>query len=483
MTERAKFNEGLTHAAARHTPRLVSSICLLFIHTNTKETSMRSIDWLGLAATVNTWLTSRVDLNRRTLLILGSALITSALALGNNAGARERDADVRWVGTWTASPQAPEPPLIGATPATIDNQTIRQIVHTSIGGKWVRVRLSNEYGRTPLVIGAAHLAQQLPGGASDVIGSTDRVLTFGGRTSVTIPAGAPALSDPVEFDVPPLTNMAVSIYLPNATPVNTFHSLGRQSTYISTPGNFSGTTRMPVAQTTQSWYFLTGVSVVPHGRNAAAIVAIGDSITDGFASTVDANRRWPNVLANRLQGRPGLRNIAVLDHGISGNRTLHDFIGPNALARFDRDVLAAPGVRWVIVLEGINNIGIPGGLGRPGEAVSAEDIIFGYRQLISRARERGLKIYGGTLTPFEGFALPGYYTAEGEAKRQAVNQWIRTSGAFDAVIDFDKAIRDPANPGRMLPLYDSGDHLHPGDAGYQAMADAIDLSLFRDRDD
>jgi lysophospholipase L1-like esterase len=411
-----------------------------------------------------------------TVALWAVALVTSPLAWADDDKGSDR---TRWVGTWTASPQAPEPPIILATPAQFNNQTIRQIVHVSVGGNRVRVRLSNEYGNKPLVVGAVHVALQLPGNGPAIVPGSDRVLTFGGRTSVTIPAGAPALSDPVELTVPALSNMAISMHLPLATPVTTFHSLGRQTTYISGPGNFAGAATLPVAQTTESWYFLTGVTVAAR-RSASAVVALGDSITDGFASTVDANRRWPNLLAARLQARPDLRHVAVMDHGISGNRTLHDFIGPNALARFDRDVLAAPGVRWVVVLEGINNIGIPGAFGLPGEAVSADDIIYGYRQLIDRARERGLKIYGGTLTPFEGTTFPGYYTAAGEAKRQAVNAWIRTSRAFDAVIDFDRAIRDPANPLRMLPAYDSGDHLHPNDAGYQAMANAVNLGLFDD---
>ena len=419
-------------------------------------------------------------LSRRKILSVSAALMAAALFTGaNTSSADERDHDSRWVGTWTASPQAPEPPLILPNPSQFQNQTIRQIVHTSVGGHQVRIRLSNEYGTVPLVVGAAHIARQMPGGGASIVPGTDRTLTFGGRNSVTIPAGAPAISDPVELDVPALGNIAVSIHLPNATPVTTFHSLGLQTTYVSSQGDFTGAANLPVASTSQSWFFLSGVSVASR-RSAGAIVALGDSITDGFASTVDANRRWPNLLAQRLQAVPQLRHLGVLDHGISGNRTLHDFIGPNALARFDRDVLSAPGVRFVVVLEGINNIGLPGAFGRPQEAVSAEDIIYGHRQLIDRAHERGLTIYGGTLTPFEGTVFPGYFTPAGEAKRQAVNHWIRTSGAFDAVIDFDKAIRDPANPTRMLPAYDSGDHLHPNDAGYQAMANAVNLSLFRD---
>jgi len=421
------------------------------------------------------WLATR----RR--MFLGLAALACALAATSAALGHDNDDRWHWVGTWTASPQPPEPPFVAPLPAQFENQTVRQIVHTSIGGKVVRVRLSNEFGRTPLVVSATHIALQLPGGGASIVPGSDRALTFGGRASVTIPAGAPVVSDPIAMDVPALTNLAVSIHLPNLTPAATHHSLGRQTTYVSSQGDFTGAGNLPVALTTQSWFFLTGVSVATRHDDAAAIVALGDSITDGFNSTVDANRRWPNLLAQRLQAHPRLRHLAVLDHGISGNRTLHDFIGPNALARFDRDVLAAPGVRFVVLLEGINNIGFPGALGLTQEVVSAEDIIVSYRQLIARAHERGLKIYGGTLTPFEGTAFPGYFTPEGEAKRQAVNHWIRTSGAFDAVIDFDRAIRDPAQPSRMLPAYDSGDHLHPNDAGYQAMANAVNLSLFDER--
>lgn len=414
----------------------------------------------------------------RCMKMLSAALLVAGLLLP--AVRADDELRARWVGTWTASPQAPEPPLIAANPAQFSNQTIRQIVHTSIGGQALRVRLSNEFGRTPLTIGEVRIARQ-SSGPTTVPGS-DRALTFGGRSSVTIPAGAPVLSDPLQFDLPPLSNLVVSLYLPGTVPANTFHSLGVQTTYITATGNHTASVSPPVASTTTSWFFLTGVTVKASKRQAA-IVAVGDSITDGFASTVDANRRWPNRLAARLQARREFAHLAVLDHGISGNRTLHDFIGPNALARFDRDALNAPGARWIILLEGINNIGIPGAFGLAAEQVSADDIIAGHRQLVARAHERGLKIYGATLTPFEGTIFPGYFTAEGEAKRQAVNAWIRTSGEFDAVIDFDRAIRDPAHPARMLPTYDSGDHLHPNDAGYQAMADAIDLRLFRDDDD
>ena len=416
---------------------------------------------------------------RRTMLGWLPALAASALVFAASASAAFDSAkEPAWLGTWTASPQAPEPPLIAAVPAQFDNQTIRQIVHTSVGGTVVRVRLSNEYGTTPLVVGAAHIGRQSTGSPSSVMAGSERRLTFGGRASVTIPPGAPAISDPVALDFPALSNLAISLYLPKAVPVGSFHSLGVQTTFISSQGDHSADADLPVASTTTSWFFLSGVSVAatPAGR---AIVALGDSITDGYASTVDKHQRWPNLLAKRIQATSNLRRTAVLDHGISGNRVLHDFIGPNALARFDRDVLAAPAVRFVVVLEGINDIGLPGAFGLTDEVVTADDIIAGYRQLIARAHARHLKIYGGTLTPFEGTTIAGYYTAAGEATRQAVNAWIRSSGEYDAVIDFDLAIRDPAQPGRMLPAYDSGDHLHPNDAGYQAMANSIDLSLFQ----
>ncbi len=411
----------------------------------------------------------------------GVALAAVALSgAWGPAAAHGDDGRKNWVASWTASPQPPEPPFINPNPASFSNQTIRQIVHISLGGNTVRLRLSNEFGRTPLRVGELRVAHQLAG-VSTVPGS-DRPVTVGGQSSFTIPAGAPLISDPVDIRVPALSNVVVSIYLPDTVSTSTFHSLGVQTSYVTTPGNYTAAISPPVAATPTSGFFLSGLSVKAHKRSAA-IVTLGDSITDGFASTVDANRRWPNVLAARLQARHPYDHLAVANQGISGNRTLHDLIGPNALARFDRDVGATAGAKWVILLEGINNIGIPGAFGLPAEQVSAADIINGHRQLIARAKERGLKIYGATLTPFEGTVFPGYFTPAGEVKRQAVNAWIRGSGEFDAVIDFDRVIRDPAFPTRMLPAYDSGDHLHPNDAGYLAMANAIDLSLFRDSDD
>ena len=370
-----------------------------------------------------------------------------------------------WVGTWSASPQAASRPL------ELNDQTLRQTVHVSVGGTRVRVRISNAYGADSLRIGAARVGLH-SAGASITAGS-DRALTFNGSESTTIPAGALAISDPVRLRVPDRGDLAVSIYVPGKVLAATEHSLGLQTTYISPEGDFSGAESLPTAATTESFYFLTGVEV-DTPRRSSAIVTLGDSITDGLHSTPDANKRWSDRLAERLRSRKGSSNVAVLNAGISGNRLLHDTVGTSASARLDRDVLVLSGARYVIVLAGINDIGFPG-------SPSADEIIAGHRQIIDRAHAMGLKVYGGTLTPFQAY-LPGiYYTAGGEAKRQAVNHWIRTSKAYDAVIDFDKAIRDTVNPATIRAAYDSGDNLHPNDAGYRAMADAIDLSLFRER--
>lgn len=405
------------------------------------------------------------------LAVIAAMLLAAAgLAVIPTTFAEEGHGERHWVATWGASPSA-------ILTAGFNNQTLRLIVHTSIGGERVRVRLSNALGTQSVTIGAAHIALQSTD--ASIVPGTDRALTFSGAPSFTIPPNALVLSDPVEFDVPALTNLAVSIYLPGATGPATNHSLGVQTSYVSSTGDFTGTTALPVDHTVTSWFFLSDVEVKAD-EDVAAIVTLGDSITDGFASTPSANHRWPNFLAVRLLAHHPHHAPAVVDQGISGNRILHDVAGPNALSRFDRDVLAQSGVRFVTVLEGINDIGFPGAIPAfAGEGVTADQIIAGHRQIIARAHARGLRIYGCTLTPFEGTIFPGYFSAAGEAKRQAVNQWIRTSGAYDAVIDFDAATRDPSHPTRFLPAYDSGDHLHPNDAGYQAMANAIDLELFR----
>jgi lysophospholipase L1-like esterase len=440
------------------------------------------ISTLGSKAKLAMWPTINTRVRPRSWATVAATILAVAgIAFMPAAAAKDRhghDED-RWVGTWSASPQAAGTPFTG-TPVQINAQTVREIVHTSIGGDSVRVRLSNAYGTGSLVIGSAHLAVRSEGASIEP--GSDRVLMFNGSPTIAIPAGALVVSDPVTLTVPELGDLAVSIFIPGNVAATTEHSQGLQTTYISPPGDFSGAASMEAATTTQSWYFLAGVEVKA-SKKTRAIVTLGDSITDGFGSTPDTNGRWPNRLAERLQARPGKFRLAVLDQGIGGNRILHDFIGTNALARLDRDVLAQTGARYVIVLEGLNDIGIPGAFGLAAEQVTAEQIIAGHRQIIDRAHALGLKIFGGTLTPFEGATLPGFFSAAGEVKRQAVNEWIRTSKAYDAVIDFDAVTRDPAHPTRLLPAYDSGDHLHPNDTGYKAMADAVDLSLFSDDDD
>jgi lysophospholipase L1-like esterase len=420
--------------------------------------------------------------SRRLLAVLLAPLLLLGLPSAANA-----DRGPRWTGTWSTAPTGAGTPPVPAV--TFADQTLRQIVHTSIGGRSVRVRLSNEFGSRPLVIGAAHVARRASG--PDIAPGTDRRLTFGGRSAVTVPAGAPVLSDPVDLAVPAGSDLAVSLYLPQRTPASTVHGSAFQSSYVA-GGNVTASRRLAEPTLFTSWYFLTGVSVAgtPGSR---AVVAFGDSITDGAYTTVDANRRWPDVLARRL--RAAGEHLGVLNEGIGGNRLLHDgntlpdgpaagigpLFGPSALARFDRDVLAQPGARYVIVMLGINDIGHPTSISPPSEAVTVGQLVAGYRQLIARAHARGLAAYGATLTPFADTTIAGYYSEANEAKRQAVNRWIRTSGEWDAVIDFDRAVRDPDRPLRMLPRYDSGDHLHPNDAGMAAMARAIPLRLFAER--
>ena len=339
------------------------------------------------------------------------------------------------------------------------------------------MKLSNVFGTGPLVVAAAAIALRDAGEA--IVPGSAHALTFSGNPSFTLPPGAPVLSDPVDLHLPELSDLAIDLYLPGDTSATTSplttHTGALQTNYLSAPGDFTGVTAFPVAATRTSWLFLAGVEVVS-SKQTGAIVTFGDSITDGTASTPNTNRRWPDDLARRIMAQQGNHDLGVLNVGIAGNRILHDFVGPNALARFDRDVLAQTGVTHVTVLEGINDIGFSGFF--PADAVTADQIIEGHKQLIQRAHARGLKIYGCTLTPFEG-SFPGYFTPAGEVKRQTVNAWIRTSGEYDAVIDFDAAVRDPASPTRILPLYDSGDHLHPNDTGYEAMANAIDLKLFK----
>ena len=371
------------------------------------------------------------------------------------------------------APQA-GPPAGGrggfAPPVTMTNQTIRQVVHTSIGGSRVRVVLSNAFGTANVDVGAAHIA--LRDKDNTVVAQSVKPMTVGGAETFSILAGATVVSDSVDITVPPVSDLVIDLYLPGEigigpSPVTT-HNGASQTNFVSQTGNHSGEVGPALGTRAGAWFMLARVEVVA-STNTGAVVTFGDSITDGARSTSDLNARWPDQLARRLAARKG-PGFAVLNAGISGNRVLGDGAGVSALARFDRDVLMQTGVTHVVVMEGINDIGIA----RSSPSPSANDLIAGHKQLIARAHARGLKIYGATLTPYEG---AGYFTPEGEAKRQALNQWIRTGGAYDGVIDFDMVTRDPAAPTKFLPAYDSGDHLHPGDAGYKAMGDAVDLAL------
>jgi lysophospholipase L1-like esterase len=385
-----------------------------------------------------------------------------------------------WIGAWSASPQpvwAPDFPPIPTMPRVLFNQTIREIAWLHLGGNRVRVVLSNEYGQWPLKIGEAHVAVAQSGAAIDP--ASDRKLTFGGKDSITIPPGAPAVSDPVDLAVAPLSSLAVSLFLPLPSPTDTFHWDGKQTAFV-VGGNQTAAPDIKADLTTLSRAFLSEVMVdAPAG--AQAVATFGDSITDGDGSTPDANHRWPDFLAKRLSDEK-ITGTAILNQGISGDKVLSDRLGANALARFDRDVLAQPHISAVTLMMGINDIGWPGCALAPNDKEpTAEDIIAGYQQLIARAHDHGIRIIGVTLTPFEdsfkGTPFEGYYTTEKEKIRVAVNDWIRKGGQFDGVIDFDAVVRDPDHPARILAAYDHGDHLHPNDAGYQKMAESIDLGL------
>jgi lysophospholipase L1-like esterase len=374
-----------------------------------------------------------------------------------------------WVGTWTVAP-AP------AEGVAFSNVTLRMNGRVSLGGKVLRVRLSNAHGTRPLAIGAAHIGLRASGPA--IVPGSDRKLTFGGSPTAIIATGSLLVSDPVELAVPPLGDVSITVHLPEDLPVS-FGITGRYArvtNYISPLGNFADADVMPVGRITDDWYIVGGIDVLAE-QGTGGIVALGDSLTDGNIATHDAWANWPSQLARRLHARRGGRPMAVMNQGLGGNRILHDIRGDSGLRRFDRDVLAQPGVTHVIVLLGTNDL--RNRWAKPEEEANAPAMIAGLKQLALRAHARRVKIFGGTLTPFENETfLPGAWNPAREAVRQEVNAWIRTGGAFDAVVDFDAGVRDPERPASMLPVWDCGDHLHQSDAGYNHMGDIIDLSLF-----
>jgi lysophospholipase L1-like esterase len=377
----------------------------------------------------------------------------------------------QWVGTWATSPYLADG---GTNIRMLSGVTLREIAHISIGGPQVRIRFTNEFGLDPLTISDAHVALSAGAGAGAIQAGTDHAITFGGANTVNVPPGAAIFSDPVALEVAPLADVAVTFYLPpQIMRAEAYHGFADQENFIAM-GDVSTAAELPQPTTISSWYFFDGIDV-PGVAGSRAIVALGDSITDGAHSTQSANHRWPDILAARLQADPSLKNVGVLNVGIGGNRVLNETTGPSAISRICRDMLAQSGARYVIVLESINDIGRLAHLTVPWDNVTAEQLEWGLKQIADTAHEHGIKAIGATLTPYGG---ANYWSEKGEQVREAVNNWIRTSGTFDGVVDFDKITQDPANPTWFNPPYDSGDHLHPKDAGYQAMGSGIDLSLF-----
>jgi lysophospholipase L1-like esterase len=415
-----------------------------------------------------------IDATRTRELLLRAILVLMLTMVSSSFLARS-DGSRHWVATWITANAASE------RPETFSNQTIREVVHTTIGGTATRLRLANTFGPRAVRFDAVYVGVQKEG--ATLVRASNHEVTFGGNRAIAIPEGAEVLSDPVSFVVGPRQNLEISLFTAGETGPATVHSSAFQTNYVSAAGNFSADEGANAfAKTMGSWYFLSAVEVLAPVTVKGAVVALGDSITDGASTRPDKNERWTDVLAGRMLANHN--SIAVLNAGIGGNRVLTSSPcwGQNALARLRRDVLKQVGIKAVILFEGTNDIGQPD---TPAAAtnpclsrtqVTADEIIAGYKQIIVRTHAMGLKILGATILPYQGFAG---WTATGEAKRVAVNHWIRNSGAFDGVIDFDSALRDPADPARLAPQYDGGDHLHPGSAGHEAMGNAVNLALLR----
>jgi lysophospholipase L1-like esterase len=410
-------------------------------------------------------------------LAVAATIVCFVAALAPGQSGRPGNTAEHWVATWATAQQLMATPVGGRSgappsnlPAMFANQTVRMIVRTSLGGSRVRVELSNMLNAPPVEIGAVHVA--IHKGRGVILEGADRALTFGGSSSFTIPPGALAVSDPVNLEVAPSSDLAISIYLPRDTGPPANHPLGLHTAYISS-GDVTASAVMPNPTTMTAYAWLSSVDVVAPA-DAFTVVALGDSITDGYSTTLDADQAWPALLAKRLNGDKTLR-VAVVNQGISGNQVLRDGAGLSALARFDRDVLSRPSVKWIILLEGINDINIRGRMEGPN-ALTSDELIWGYRQIIARAHAHGIKVIGATIMPEEGVPTA---SERGEQIRQTVNRWIRANGNFDAVVDFDMTVRDPQRPARLKPQFDPGDHIHPNDAGNQAMADAFDLRVFK----
>jgi lysophospholipase L1-like esterase len=408
---------------------------------------------------------------------LASGILLAILCTGVYANLQAQANSAVWVGSWSSSQQIPEPQN-ALSPADLTDVTLRQIVHMSVGGTTLRVHLSNAFGTAPLHFTSVHIARPLSASSAAIDPASDRALSFFGRSDVTIPAGGEYISDPIDYPVAALSNFAVTFHLDAAPVGETGHPGSRETSYY-VHGDKVAAAELPGAKTVEHWYQISGVDVMGPA-DAASVVVLGDSITDGHGSTTNGNDRWTDVLAERLQGSATTRDIGVLNEGIGGNHLLTDGLGPNALARFDRDVLAQTGVHWLIVFEGVNDLG---DLTRDGEVPAAEHTLLvqrmlgAYQQIITRAHAHGVRVIGATITPYMG---SDYYhpSPTNEADRQTVNAWIRAPGHFDAVLDFDKVMRDPHQPDRLRPLYDCGDHLHPSPAGHRAMGEAVPLSLF-----